>query len=58
MSGNAFMSIYTLDGNPVMKKTIGSSTEEDIDVTQYIRGLYIMIITDGTKRKEIKLIIE
>ena len=58
MSGNAFMSIYTLGGNPVMRKTIGSLTEEDLDMTQYNRGLYIMIITDGTERKEIKLIIE
>jgi hypothetical protein len=56
MSQNAYRTIYTLDGKPVERKTIGQMTEEDLDITTLKKGMYIMNIIDGKDRQSIKFI--
>jgi hypothetical protein len=58
MSSNAFMSITTMVGKQVERKTIGNIKEEDIDLASYKKGLYILQVVDGTENQRIKFIKE
>jgi hypothetical protein len=56
MSQNAYRTIYTLDGKPVVRKTIGQMTEEDLDITTLKKGMYIMNIIEGTDKQNLVFI--
>ena len=56
MSGNAFMSITTLDGKQIMSKKINGASEDDFDMTTYKPGIYIFKVVDGIVMQRIMLI--
>jgi hypothetical protein len=56
ISKNAYRTIYSPEGKPVEKKTIGNISEEDLDVTSYKSGMYILQIVDDKDIQEFKFI--
>lgn len=56
LSMDAYRTIYSSDGKLIERKTLGNITEEDLDVTSYKSGMYILHIADGKNMQEYKFI--
>lgn len=56
LSANAFMTITTLDGKPVICKRINGITEETIDISNYKSTIYIINIIDGLNKQSARFI--
>jgi Secretion system C-terminal sorting domain len=58
LSNNAYMTLTTLDGKPIMRQKINGATEGDLDMTKDKPGMYILQIINETKIQRIIFIKE
>jgi hypothetical protein len=56
LSNNAYMTLTTLDGKPILRKKINSTTEETLDMTRDKPGIYILQVIDGKNKETYKII--
>lgn len=56
LSRNSYRIIYSSEGKPLERKTIGNISQEDLDISHYNSGMYILQIVDGTGIQEYKFI--
>ena len=56
LSGNAYMTLTTLEGETILRKSIGKRLEEDLDMTKIKPGIYILKVVDRTETQRIKII--
>lgn len=56
LSSNAYMTLTSLDGETIIRKPIGKIPEEDLNMTKFKPGIYILKVVDGTETQRIKII--